>query len=90
MTPLDDFTSGGRPEDWINYRMLILSQLENLQGEIKALRQAFSKFREEEMAQVKTEIALLKFKSGMWGGAIGMVGGGVVTLVVQLLLRGLH
>ena len=57
------------PNDWNEYRALVLHELENLNKAVDAL--------EVERINVREEIAKLKVKSGIWG----MIGGAIPVLI---------
>lgn len=76
-------------EGWIEYRKLILSQLTDLQVNLSALRKEVEQFRQEDIAEIKIEIALLKLKTSIWAGTIGALSGLIVT-TGAILLRIVH
>ena len=59
--------------DWNEYSNLVLHELKRLNEGQEALRQ--------DVQSVKTEIALLKLKSGVWG-----VMGGAIPVAIALLV----
>jgi hypothetical protein len=52
-------------EGWLEYRKLILSELERVSRELRDLNQKVS--------DIHTEIAMLKVKSGLWGALAGAI-----------------
>lgn len=77
------------PESWGEYRRLILTQLQSLQSELAILRKELEQFRQEEVSDIKIEIALLKLKSSIWGGFMGAVSAALLT-AGAILLRLVH
>ena len=73
-----------RNEDWGEYRRLILSQLEEIKNDLSAVRGQMQTFRQTDIAEIKVEIALLKLKSSLWGGALGLAGGALTAGVAVL------
>ncbi len=69
---MSDETNG-----WGEWRRHVLLQLESYDGRLKAIETNISKFN--------TEIAILKFKSSIWGASAGVVGASAVALVKALL-----
>ncbi len=63
---------------WIEYRKLILSELERMNRNMESLR--------DDVEGLRREVSMLKVKSGVWGAIAGAV---PATLVLfYLLLRG--
>jgi len=75
-------------DDFREYRRLILSELESLNKRVDLL---FTKVEKNhtaialDLGELKREIAVLKTKAAMWGGAIG----GGVSLAVGLIIKAL-
>lgn len=76
-------------EGWVEYRKLILTQLTDLQVSLSALRKEVEQFRQEDLSEIKIEIALLKLKTSIWAGAIGSLSAVVVT-TGAVILRLVH
>lgn len=83
---LDD--SGG---DWAEYRRLILQELQRLHEGIGEMNGRLSNLNKAEIAEVRAqgaknseEIAVLKFKSGLWGFVAGALPATVAVLYVLL------
>jgi len=70
---------------WGEYRRLILSELERISGDIRNLNDKIQRFREEDISQIKTEIALLKFQAGLYGSVGGLIFSTLVTLALKFL-----
>lgn len=86
---------------WLESRRLIISQLATLEVSIRDLGTKIDKFNDvarEKAIEVAKEaqsgitdlnlrVAMLELRAKLWGGVIGLAGGGVATVVVQLLMR---
>jgi len=65
-------------DGWDQWAIYVLKELERLNIHYEALR--------KEVSSIRTEIATLKAKAGLWG-AVGAAIPVLVLLAVQLLLR---
>lgn len=72
---------------WGEYRRLILAELERITREISGINEKIERFRQEDISQIKTDIALLKFQAAMWGAGAGMVFGAIATAVVKFVIK---
>ena len=95
MHDADEFSS------WLESRRLIISQLATMESAIRDLGGKIDKFndaaREKAMEVAKEaqvgisdlnlRVAMLELRAKLWGGVIGLAGGGVATVVVQLVMR---
>jgi hypothetical protein len=86
---------------WLESRRLIISQLATLEASIRDLGSKIDKFNDsarEKAVEVAKEaqlgitdlnlrVAMLELRAKLWGGVIGLAGGGVATVVVQLLMH---
>jgi hypothetical protein len=86
---------------WLESRRLIISQLATLEASIRDLGSKIDKFNDsarEKAIEVAKEaqtgitdlnlrVAMLELRAKLWGGVIGLAGGGVATVVVQLLMH---
>jgi hypothetical protein len=73
--------------DWGEYRRLILSELDRIGSETKAANKKIDDLQGQDLAQIKTDLALLKFQAGMWGGVGGIIFGTIMTFILKLLVR---
>ena len=87
---------------WIESRRLIISQLATLELAIRDLGSKIDRFNDsarEKASEVAKEaqsvisdlnmrVAMLELRAKLWGGVIGLAGGGVATVIVQLVTRG--
>jgi hypothetical protein len=86
---------------WLESRRLIISQLATLEASIRDLGSKIDKFNDtarEKAIEVAKDaqtgitdlnlrVAMLELRAKLWGGVIGLAGGGVATVVVQLLMH---
>ena len=66
---------------WSEYQKLVLAELERLDKGVEELDKKVDKIREHDLANIKTEIKLLKYKSTLWGA----VAGGIPALILVLI-----
>ena len=59
--------------DWGEYRALILDELKRLNLGIEGLREKIDEMHTSEIASIKAQIAVLQFKSGIWGFMAGAI-----------------
>lgn len=76
-----------RSNDWIEYRRLILSQLEEIGKDITTIYGKLERVRTEDLAQIKLDIALLKLQAMMWGALGGTVLSVATAFVMKMLLK---
>jgi hypothetical protein len=69
---------------WDVNRKLILDSIDRLRDELAAIKSKLDQFRQDDIAQIRTEIALLKVKSSMWGAAMGAATGIAVALTAAI------
>jgi hypothetical protein len=88
---------------WLESRRLIISQLATLETSIRDLGSKIDKFNESArekaieaakeaqsgISDLNLRVAMLELRAKLWGGIIGLAGGGVATVVVQLITHGL-
>ena len=86
---------------WLESRRLIISQLATLEVSILDLGSKIDKFNDtarEKAIEVAKDaqlgfsdlnlrVAMLELRAKLWGGVIGLAGGGVATGVVQLVMH---
>jgi hypothetical protein len=71
--------------DWGEYRRLILQELQRLHDGITDVKTRIDVLHASDLASIKSEIAVLKFKAGVWGLVAGAIPG-----VAALLYTALH
>lgn len=60
-------------DGWSAYEKMVLNKLENLEQGLEDVR--------GEVVAVRIDVATLKVKAGLWGGAFGMIPAFVTALV---------
>ena len=66
------------PKDWSQYQELVLAELHRHGENIDATR--------KDIAEMKTGIALLKFKASLWGGVGGIGGAGLIAAILKTFI----
>jgi len=73
---------------WAEYRRLILAELERIDRGMVAMNakmEVITNLRDETIAKMRVEIAMLKVQAGAWGAAAGLVGAAIAsTFLIQL------
>lgn len=72
------------PDSWVQYRKLILSELERISTDLTKLAEKLDNFKQDEISQIKVDIAMLKVKAGAWGVAGGLIVAVGAALIGQL------
>jgi hypothetical protein len=86
---------------WLESRRLIIAQLAAMESSIRDLSARIDRFNEasrERATEIAKEaqtsisdlnlrVAMLELRAKLWGGVIGLLGGAVATVIVQL---GMH
>jgi hypothetical protein len=67
---------------WVEYKKLILAELERLSAGIASLNAKIDLMRSDDIAQIKAEVAVLKFKSGLWGAAFGAIPSAIAVIYI--------
>lgn len=67
------------------YRLLLVNELERTSAGLRDLNQKVDQFRREDVAQMKTDIALLKMQATIYGAIAGLVSTGAITLLVKYI-----
>jgi hypothetical protein len=89
---------------WLESRRLIIAQLAAMESAIRDLAGKMDKFndvaREKAIevakdaqggiTELNLRVAMLEMRAKLWGGIIGLAGGGVATVIVQLVMRQFH
>jgi hypothetical protein len=98
MPEADEYSS------WLESRRLIIAQLAAMDTSIRELGGKIDRFNDsarEKAIEVAKEaqagisdlnlrVAMLELRAKLWGGLIGLLGGGVATVIVDLVSRELH
>ena len=72
--------------DWDEQRALVLAELKRLNQGIEDLKSKLDGLRNSELSELKAEIAVLKFKSGVWGFVAGAIPA-MVALAYSIMSR---
>jgi hypothetical protein len=80
-TMVDD--PGG--DSFREYKRLIINELERIARDMRDLNDRIEQFRREDVAQMRTDIAILKFQAALWGSVAGLVTTGMITLAVRFI-----
>ena len=75
MSDMDD------ADNWGSWRRHVLLEMEAQRKSLEGLMNALTELKTKEIAEIKTEIALLKYKSSVWGAA----GAAFVVLIYFLI-----
>jgi len=65
---------------------MVLAELERHSEQLKEVDDKLNKIRNEDLAGIRSEIAVLKMKAGIWGAAAGLVPG--VAVMIFVILKG--
>jgi hypothetical protein len=71
-------------EAWGEYRMLVLAELKRLTEAIADVKEKIDELQSRDISELRSEIAILKLKSGMWGLIAGAIPGMIAALYVVL------
>jgi hypothetical protein len=72
---------------WRDYRRFVVEELRRINITISAITEKIERFRQDDIAQLKTDIALLKFQAGMFGALGGTIFGALATAIVSLIFK---
>ena len=85
---------------WLESRRLIITQLKSMDDAIRALTEKIERQSDvarerivvvatdtqKDLADLRVRIAMLEVSAKIWGGVIGLVGGSLGTLILDVLL----
>lgn len=74
--------------DWGEYRRLILAELTRLSDGISEVKGQISVLSTADIADIKAEIAVLKFKAGVWGLIAGAIPGAIAFIYATVKSNG--
>jgi hypothetical protein len=86
---------------WLESRRLIISQLATMEAAIRDLSSKIDRFSDSArekaievakeaqagISELNLRVAMLELRAKLWGGIIGLAGGGVATAIVQLVMH---
>jgi hypothetical protein len=81
----DDQREMAERTSWGEYRRLILAELERISKDIRELNAKMEAFRQQDVAQMKTDIALLKFQAALYGAISGIVTTGIISFAIKFI-----
>lgn len=81
----DDKREYTRKASFEEYRLLLLNELDRISKDVRELNDKVDLFRREDVAQMKTDIAVLKFQAALYGAIAGLATTGLVTLAVKFI-----
>jgi len=70
--------------DWGEYRTLILAELKRLHEGIEEVKDKIDVLNAAEITAIKAQIAVLQFKSGVWGFLAGAVPSAVAVIYMLM------
>jgi hypothetical protein len=70
--------------DFAEHRALILAELQRLNALLETLREKIDQMNTLEIGKLKEQLAVLQFKSGVWGLTAGAIPGIAVALYTAL------
>lgn len=77
-------------DNFLEYRELILAELKRLTGDVGSIREKLDEFRQQDIAELRTDIALLKLKATMWACVFGTLSSALVTGVISAVVKFVH
>jgi hypothetical protein len=82
---MPDANDGGRQANWDEYRRLVLAELERISNDINTINNRLLTFQQKDVADMKTDIALLKFQALLYGSIAGFLATAVLTAVSRFI-----
>lgn len=70
-------------KDWGVYRYYVVEELKRINDTLEKVAAKLQQFRDEDIAQLRTDVALLKFQALLVGG----VASAIVSIVVAVVAR---
>jgi hypothetical protein len=89
---------------WLESRRLVIAQLSTMEESIRDPSAKIDKFSEAArekafdvakdaqlgISDLNLRVAMLELRAKLWGGMIGLLGGAVATVIVQVMTRALE
>lgn len=72
------------PDSWASWSRFVLAEMKRLNQHLDQIEEQIASLRNNQLAQLKLEIAMLKVKSGVWGIMGGAVPIGIYIFVEML------
>jgi hypothetical protein len=75
------------PDDgeWGSYRKFVVEELRRINDAIEKITLKIEQFRQDDIAQIRSDIALLKFQAGLWGAGAGIIFSVLATFIFRLI-----
>jgi GTPase Era involved in 16S rRNA processing len=70
-------------QNWGEYRRLILAQLQDLKESVLAVTEKIERFRAEDLAEIKSDVKLLKFQATM----VAAIASAIVSIIVGVIIK---
>lgn len=74
-----------RKASFEEYRLLLINELERMAKELRLLSDKVEQFRRQDVAEMKTDIALLKLQATIYGAIAGLVSTGIITAIIKFI-----
>ena len=71
-------------DDWVAYRKHVMAELSRLNVSMQLLNTKLDTFRQEDITDMRVQIAMLQVKAGVWGLVAGLIPA-LAVLVIQLV-----
>jgi hypothetical protein len=68
-------------DTWQQWSKFVLAEMKRLHEQIESLDRKIDGLKDEQISQLKVEIAMLKVKSGVWGLIGGLIPVAVILIV---------
>jgi hypothetical protein len=75
---------GASDDEWGDYQKMVLNELERHNAMLQHMDEKIDQLRHEDFVNLRVEIATLKVKASLWGGAAGL-GALLVALALKLI-----
>lgn len=79
--------AGDDERGWGGYRRFVVEELRRINGAIQAITDKIERFRQEDISQLKTDMALLKFQAAMYGAVAGTIFAAIATAVISTVFK---
>jgi hypothetical protein len=73
-------------DTFVEYRRLILASIENLNASVAKLDLKIDALRQNDISDLKVQVAMLQVRASVFGGVAGAIGGAIVGVLAQRAL----
>jgi hypothetical protein len=70
---------------WSRFERVIVYRLDELRDGVSDLKKEVRNIREDEIGEIKIDIAMLKVKAGLWGAAFGTIPAAIAVIFVLVV-----